>query len=140
MARSIVSGASVMKWHRADLGGWASWLVVLGLTLTQLGCRDPKPANVTPATSFQGVRLIVGVVGDPALLRSGSPPSAVSGSRGPGRSWASWRSQSIPRIFLLRWTSFVFPGERLGDLVDARSLAVLSEAVTNPSPPPAIEG
>ncbi len=129
------NGAIAMKWRQT--GAWtpAGWLAVLGLLVGPAGCgRQTAPAP-SVADQFRGIKLVVGVVGDPALLRS------VAGQRG------EWVAKTGSELVLrdgpidLKAVGdeidvLVFPGDRMGDLVDTKALAVLPELVVAPPPEP----
>ena len=107
-------------------GGWA---VFLGAGLFGCGTggnRPPAPLD----RPFQGRTIAIGAVGNPAILR------AASTHRG---EWQETRGGAIriveapvepgatgpPDVLL-------FPGDRLGELVDAKALAVLPESIVRP--------
>lgn len=95
------------------------------------GCGQPVPPAADPATRFRGVKLVAGVVGDPALLRS------VAAQRG---EWVAQTGSELvlhdkpidPQAVPAGVDVLVYAAERLGDLVDARALRVLPEAVVAP--------
>ena len=96
------------------------------------GCGQSPPPAAPSAVRFDGVKLVVGVVGDhPALLRS------VAAQRG---EWVARTGSELtlragaidPDAVPFAVDLLVFPAERLGDLVDARALAVLPRSVINP--------
>ena len=110
-------------------------MALLACVVGPAGCTKPAPPAVDPAEAFKGVRLVVGVVGDPALLRS------VAAQRG---EWVAQSGSDLdlrdkpvdPKAVPADVDVLVFPGERMGDLVDARALAVLPESVVAPPPAP----
>ena len=112
-----------------------AWLAIAGLgglTATLAGC-GPSPAPVAPSASrFDGVKLVIGVVGDhPALLRS------VAAQRG---EWVARTGSELnlhegpidPAAVPSGVDLLIFPAERMGDLVDSQALAVLPESVVAP--------
>ena len=112
-------------------GNRRTWRVVLGLGLLVhlVGCGETPPPAAPSATRFDGVRLVVGVVGDhPALLQS------IGAQRG---EWVARTGSELtlragsldPDAVPAEVDLLVFPAERLGDLVDAGALAVLPESV-----------
>ena len=84
--------------------------------------------------SFPGVKLVVGVLGDPAIL------SGLSAQRG---EWVASRGGAImikdEPIRLLDNLSdldlLIFPGQELGNLVDAEALEIIPNAIVLPTPP-----
>jgi multiple sugar transport system substrate-binding protein len=113
------SGRDVRGW----LLGLAAW-VGIG------GCGTRGPAPTAPSQPFRGLAITVAAVGDPAIL------ATVDAQRG---EWTASRGAAVsirpspvdPRA-LEGIDVLVFPGERLGDLVDAGALAVLTEALVQP--------
>ena len=101
------------------------------------GCGEapPKP----PERPFAGARLVVGVVGEPALLPS------IRAQRG------EWAARTGADLAVLdepvdpkapaksNADVLVFPGDRIGDLVDVRGLATLPDSAILP-PEPTAEG
>ena len=116
----------------AGIGGLVAALAVVGCSG---GTSGPKP----PAKPFLGMKLVVGVVGDPALLPS------IKAQRG------EWDARTGAELVVLdepvdpkaigKSTAdvVVFPGDRMGDLVDVKGLAVLPDSVVIP-PEPTAEG
>ena len=104
-----------------------------------VGCSSGTSAPKPPVKLFLGMKLVVGVVGDPALLPS------IKAQRG---EWAARTGADLvvldepvdPRG-VARSTAdvVVFPGDRMGDLVDAKALAALPDSVVIP-PEPTAEG
>ena len=102
---------------------------LVALLLSAVGCDGTKPVS-SPARPFAGTRLVVGVVGDPALLKS------VGTQKG------EWMAQTGAELIFRDGPVdpkamgdvdvLVFPGDRMGDLVDAKALAVLPDAITQP--------
>jgi multiple sugar transport system substrate-binding protein len=104
------------------------------------GCGTRGVGPTAPAQPFRGLTITVAAVGDPAIL------ATVAAQRG---EWAASqgaevvirptpvdlpRSESRPRPFA-GVDVLVFPGDRLGDLVDAGILEVLPEALASASAP-----
>ena len=124
-----------MKWRRA--GGWTRLreLIVLGWTLGSAGCGQPATPPAGAGDPFRGTKLVVGVVGSPALLRS------VGGQRG---EWVAKTGSELilrdgsvdPKAVGAEIDVLVFAGDRMGDLIDAGALAVLPESVVAPPPEP----
>jgi len=122
-----------MTWRRD--GGWTQvgLPAVLAWVIGQSGCGQPAPTPPTQATRFDGTKLVVGVVGDPALLKS------VATQRG---EWVARTGSDLilrdapvdPKAVGGDIDVLVYPGERLGDLVDAKALAVLPESLVAPPP------
>ena len=118
----------------AGRSGVVARLAGLLLAAGVVGCDGTKPP--TPAARpFEGIKLVVAVVGDPALLGS------VATQRG------EWRAQTGADLVLrdgpvdpkaLKGVDVVvFPGDRMGDLVDAGALAVLPDSAVLPAEPSA---
>ncbi len=112
------------------------WFPLAALALA--GCDKglpPKP----PEKPFAGQKLVVAVVGDPALLPS------IKAQRG---EWAARTGAdltildepiTLEALAKSNADVLVFPGDRMGDLVDVKALAVLPDAVVLP-PEPTAEG
>src|SRR5260221_9472181 len=109
--------------------------VVAVAVLASVGCEGSKPVPTAPSKPFAGTKLVVGVVGDPAILPS------VKAQQG------EWMAQTGAELSI-RDTPvdpktarevdvLVFPGDRMGDLVDARALAVLPDSAIIPAEPTA---
>ncbi|WZO95822.1 extracellular solute-binding protein [Isosphaeraceae bacterium EP7] len=117
--------------------GMRSVALVSGLLLAlvlESGCGGPAAdePGVGKAASFKGVKLVVGMVGAEGLK------SAVEGQRG---EWAatrgaevSVRQEPVDLKVLGGVDLLIFPGERLGDLVDAGVLAVIPDLALKPRP------
>ncbi len=113
-----------------------TWLL-LGLigSVGWTGCGENPPAAVTRPDRFDGMKLVVGVVGDPSLRRS------ITAQRG---EWTARTGSELnfietpidPRAIPNNVDVLVFAGDRLGDLVDAEALAVLPESLVAPPPAP----
>ena len=129
------NGAKAMTWWRGI--GWVR--VVVGASLvvgaSQTGCNQPTPSVSKGATRFDGTKLVVGVVGDPALLKS------VAAQRG---EWVARTGSDLvlrdapvdPRSVAPDVDILLFSGERMGDLIDHQALAVLPNALVAPTERP----
>jgi multiple sugar transport system substrate-binding protein len=113
------------------------WFPMAALTLALAGCGTPPPPK--PVKPFAGLKLVVGVVGNPAILPS------IKAQRG---EWAARTDADLVvldepvRLDGLAKSNvdvLVFPGDRMGDLVDIKALAVLPDSVVLP-PEPTAEG
>jgi multiple sugar transport system substrate-binding protein len=112
---------------------WWSWPLVLAALLSGTsGCGTGRTAPPAPSQPFRGLTITVGAVGngDRGLLET------VAGQRG---EWAASQGAqvvirgSVDPGSLQGVDVLVFAGDRLGDLVDAGSLAVLPEALVLPT-------
>lgn len=114
------------------------FLAAVGMMALGLGgCGGPAPPPAVPARPFLGTKLAVGVVGDPALLPS------IKAQRG------EWAARTGAELTVLDAPVdlktigdvdvLVFPGDRMGDLVDAGVLAALPDPALDP-PVPVSEG
>src|SRR5262245_11951607 len=115
------------KWRRSLLG------LLAGLGAAIPGCwQESRPPENT-APSFRGITLKVGALDEPGLL------AGVTAQRG---EWVASRGgeiiiheqpvtlESVGEVDIL-----LFPGDRLGDLIDAGRLAAIpNEAVMPPAP------
>jgi multiple sugar transport system substrate-binding protein len=122
----------------ATIRRYALAAVALTTALATGGCTDKTPPP-PPERPFAGTKLVVAVVGDPALLPS------IRSQRG---EWSARTGADLSVLDkpiepgdLARSTAdvLVFPADRLGDLVEARSLAVLPDSLVLP-PEPTAEG
>ncbi len=118
---------------------WVSGRLRIGLfalcLLPYLGCSRPQDTSTVPAHPFQGLKLTVGVVGEPKLAETLSSvligewretrKADVTVARGPTS------AKEAARLDVL-----VFPAELLGDLVDNGALMTWPEKLVNPPPPP----
>lgn len=111
----------------ASVGG-----IALTLSLALPGCWGGSPAPAKPVLPIQGARIVVGVVGDPAIL------GTVTVQRG---EWEASREAScsiLDKALEIGETEqahvLVFPANRLGELVDAGALAVFPESTVFPPP------
>src|SRR6516165_4127601 len=109
---------------------WA-WLLLLAPVAIQVtGCHTGTTAPAPPARPFRGLTITVAVLGDPAIL------TTVAALRG---EWTATRAAEVvirqspvaPRS-LQGADLVVFPGDRLGELVDAQALAALPESLVAP--------
>jgi multiple sugar transport system substrate-binding protein len=112
------------------------WFPLVALAFA--GCNPATPPP--PSKPFAGLKLVVGVVDDPALLPS------IKAQRG------EWAARTDAELTVLdepiapdalaksNVDVLVFPGDRLGDLVDVKALAVLPDSVVLPPPAPPSEG
>ena len=122
-----------MTWRREDVLARVSLPAVLALVIGQPGCGQPAPTFSTQPIRFDGTKLVVGVVGDLALLKS------VATQRG---EWVARTGSDLvlrdapvdPETMGDDVDVLVFPGERLGDLVDAGAVAVLPESLVSAPP------
>ena len=125
------------------MSGWSGggrrarvrWLAVLALAAGPVGCRPAPPEPAGPAR-FDGTTLVVGVAGDPALLKSVAAQQgewlAQTGSE------VDFRAAPVdPAAVPADVDILLFDAERIGDLVDARALAALLESLVAPPAPPA---
>ena len=96
----------------------------VGFALLSSGCWGGDAANEPSDPPFQGVTLRVTAIGDPAVLQT---------VRAQGGEWSSELGADL--VFSDARTDpasvdvLIYPGERLGDLVDESVLAVLPESV-----------
>ncbi len=100
--------------------------------LGALGCHNSPQAGPPTTTTYSGVTLKVGALDDSAIM------SAVSLLRG---EWEASRNGSIsplPNALSIESIDSVdvilFPGERLGDMVDVDALAKITNAMVIPEP------
>lgn len=98
--------------------------------LCLLGCAPRPDGPPAPARPFQGTSLVVAAVDDPAILKT------VAARRGEWEQTrgglVSIREGAIAPEDVRQVDVVLFPGDRLGDLVDQQALAVLPEAVVRP--------
>jgi multiple sugar transport system substrate-binding protein len=101
-----------------------------------LGCGGGGSVANAPAQPFRGERVVVGAVGDPAVL------SAVAAQQGEWKATRgaelTVRESPVDPKETQGVDVLIFPGDRLGDLVDVGALAVLPESVVRPPPPPVV--
>lgn len=102
------------------------------LLTSTLGCSGNSNTPKAPEHPFKGITIVAAAIGDPGIL-----PTLVA-QRG---EWSANRGAEVtvrdkpvdPRAEGV--DVFLFPGERLGELVDGGLLADLPEAVTRPATP-----
>ena len=120
------------------LAGWVARLAALSIAwMMPIGCGDSAPPD-TRSRPFAGTRLVIGVVGDPALLPS------VKAQQGEwmARTGAELeiRPEPVDPKSVGGVDVLVFPGERMGDLVDAGVLSALTDPEILPQEPTAEGG
>lgn len=121
------------KWRTSPIGP----LTVLVAALP--GCWQERSAPINAPPSFQGVALKVGAVEEPGLL------AGVTAHQG---EWKASRGgeiaivpQPVPIESAGELDVLLFPGDRLGDLIDADLLAPIpNESVMPPRPEPGTAG
>jgi multiple sugar transport system substrate-binding protein len=99
-----------------------------------LGCHSGSATSTAPSKPYQGIKIEVGVVGDPAILET------VDAQRG---EWTATRGAELaihktpvdPASFQ-GVDVVLFQGDRLGDLVASKALAEFPEADLRPPPSP----
>ena len=124
-----------MRWpcwvvdRRVVRPAWMFWIACAGVLA---GCSDPDRSSSSPSKpSFPGVKLTVGVMGDPAIL------AGLSAERG---EWVASRGgeitiqeQPVPAPDHLSDVDLlIFPGQELGTLVDADALETIPNEVVLP--------
>jgi multiple sugar transport system substrate-binding protein len=126
MARLAGTGMPLL-WDRRN-----HRLLLAGVLLLA-GCGSEPEAPTAGTPSFQGVSLKVGALDDPAIA------AGVTPLRG---EWEASRGGSISVVeapltleSLATVDVLLFPGQRLGDLVDQRALAVIANAAVFPPKP-----
>ncbi|APW62337.1 extracellular solute-binding protein [Paludisphaera borealis] len=123
-------------WSVCDCGrsAWA-WWVLVALTVGQFaGCSTPEAEKPVGPPTFPGVKLNLGVVGDPAIL------AGVTAARG---EWAASRQAELTiALDPIRDLAtigdvdlIVFPGQAFGELVDRELLDKIPNAVVLPPAP-----
>lgn len=112
----------------------ARGLVAPFLTLALIGCDGGEPPPVPEsAPRFEGLKLVVGAIGDPKILETVTTQRGeYAQTRGAELSVLSTplEPNAIEGVDLL-----LFPADRLGDLIDARVLQRLPESVVRQTPP-----
>jgi multiple sugar transport system substrate-binding protein len=96
------------------------------------GCGGPEPADVAPRQPFRGMKIVAGVLGDAAIvpgLESQRGEWAASSGAEP-----SFREAPADPEALKSFDLLIFPGDRLGDLVDREILLPLPEESIHPAP------
>jgi multiple sugar transport system substrate-binding protein len=111
--------------------------ITLGLALTACGKREV--ATESPRQPFRGMKITVGVLGDKAILPGLESQrgewAASTGAELTFRDDATADPEKLQFVDLL-----IFPGERLGELVDKGILlAIPDDAVRPPAPSPEAE-
>jgi multiple sugar transport system substrate-binding protein len=109
---------------------WAWPLVLVSVASAMTGCSSGTTAPAASAAPYRGLTVTVAAIGDPAIL------TTVAALRG---EWTATRAAEVvirqspadPRS-LQGVDLLLFPGCRLGDLVDAGALAVLPETLVAP--------
>ena len=93
------------------------------------GCGSPDAGKAAPPKpTFQGAKVVAGLIGEPALLAGlMAQRGEWSAATGAGLDFREVDPKAIEGIDVL-----VFPGDRLGDLVDRGALLVLPEAALKP--------
>jgi multiple sugar transport system substrate-binding protein len=117
--------------------GWGNGLFMVVLASGLVGCGS-RTEPTAPTQPFRGLTVTVGALGnrDEAILET------VAAQRG---EWAASQGTEVAirgavELASLRGVDvLVFPGQRLGDLIDARALAVLPESLVAPPPKDAEE-
>ncbi len=97
------------------------------------GSTDPAPAK-----PFEGIKLVVGVVGDPALAPLDPRPARRVVGQDRGR--AGDPRRPVDPADVRDVDVVVFPGDRMGDLVAARGIAPLLDSTVTPPEAPEPEG
>jgi multiple sugar transport system substrate-binding protein len=122
---------------RVRIGEWGPKVVAIAM-LASIGGACTKPTPTAPSKPFAGTKLVVGVVGDPAILPS------VKAQQGEWMAQTgaelSIRDEPVDPKSAVDVDVLVFPGDRMGDLVDARTLAVLPDSELFPAQPTAEGG
>ncbi len=126
-----------MMRHRIGVVGLLAGALAMGLVGCGGGGAGASKGGA-PAKPFEGVKLVVGVVGDPALLPS------IKAQRG------EWSARTGADLVVLDRPVdpgavrdvdvVVYPGDRMGDLVASGGLAPLPDSVINPPEAPPAEG
>ena len=118
------------RFVRPKIGSWLIVFGILGTGLTGSGCGTSGTASKPAALPLSGVRITVAVVGDPAML------ATVSAQRGEWEASRGGECAVVPQPVEPASPQgahvLVYPGDRLGDLVDAGTLAVLPESTVRP--------
>jgi len=109
---------------------WQRWLPTIGL-IGMIGCGSGQKAATKTTPSFAGIKLVAAAVGDPAILATvSSQHGEWSATRG---AEVSFQEKPVDPKATTGVDLLFFPAHRLGDLVDARALAVIPESLTRPS-------
>ncbi len=114
------------------------WVVVGMVVALGVGGCDRDRTPPPPSRPFQGMKLVVGVVGEKGLIPS------IKAQRGEWAARTGAELVVLDDLVDLKATStadvLVFPGDRMGDLVDAKTLAVLPDSIIYPREPTAEGG
>ena len=94
--------------------------------LALMGCGGSTEPPVTPTPKFAGMTLKVGAIGDPAMLAGAKRQRGEWTASREGALEFVDQSLNVPEVSSV--DVFLFPGERIGDLVDAGSLAVIPKS------------
>src|SRR5215471_6902330 len=102
------------------------------------GCGTQEKIPAVPARAYQGITLVVAAVGDRAIL------DTVNAQRGEWeerqRATVTIRNEPVDPAAARGVDVVIYPGDRLGDLVDAGVLEVLSESALVSPPRASDEG
>ncbi len=106
--------------------------VVLALGLA--GCFGSEaPPREAPKQPFRGMKVVAGVLGDRAIVAGlESQRGEWAASSGADLTFREVDADSLKSVDLV-----VFPGERMGELVDRDILLALPDDAIRPAPPPA---
>ncbi len=114
------------------------WVVVGMVVALGVGGCDRDRTPPPPSRPFQGMKLVVGLVGEKGLIPS------IKAQRGEWAARTGAELVVLDDLVDLKATStadvLVFPGDRMGDLVDAKTLAVLPDSIIYPREPTAEGG
>jgi ABC-type glycerol-3-phosphate transport system substrate-binding protein len=98
------------------------------------GCASSQPTATAPKKPFEKVRIVVGAIGDRSILPT------VSAQRG---EWmetrggnVAIRDEPVDPKSASAVNVILFPGDRLGDMIEAGALLSLPESVVHPSEQP----
>ena len=97
------------------------------------GCGTPDDTPKAAEPPFQGERLVVAAVGDPAILATVAPQRGEWTATRGGE--FTIREKPVDPKALQGVDVVLFAGDRLGDLVDVGALVVLPESVVQPPRP-----
>jgi multiple sugar transport system substrate-binding protein len=115
------------KWRKSLFG------LLAGLGAAMLGCWQDSRSPENPTPSYRGISLKVGAIDDPGLL------AGVTARIGEWKASRSGEISLLEKPISLESAGEVdvllFPGDRLGDLIDAGRLAAIpNESVMPPAP------
>lgn len=115
-----------------SLGETCRRALVVGM-LGLVGCNGGNSSNTAPAQPFKGVRLVVGALGDASILET------VNTQR------VEWEEKQGAEVTLQPKRNnplstegldvVIFPGDRMGELVDRKDLYLLPDSVLRPPAP-----